>query len=159
MKIKALFIVLLISAPLFAEQSVFPSPALQKVKTAPKKYIEAADVVTEWAEASDPCDIDKICVEGVLYNQGHTTASNVKLRVEIGGSKYAKPRITLTRTLDEPTMEPGDRQEFNITIDRKIPYKDKGEDKEIEVGKYNFKLVPIWLGKDTTTKPKPSRKK
>jgi hypothetical protein len=148
---KAFLFLCLLAGTAFAEQANFPSPALQKVKNAPKKYSETPDVITEWVEATDPCDPDKICVEGVLYNQGRVKASNVKLLVEIGGSKYGKPRISLTKTIEENAMEPGDRQEFAFTIDRKLPYKDKGEKKEIEVGKYNFKVTPLWLGKQTTS--------
>jgi hypothetical protein len=163
MKIMTLFFALsaLITGlvgPVYAEQTLFPSPALQKVRSTPKKYSESADVIVEWVEATDPCDPDQICVEGVLYNQGRKTANSLRLLVEIGGSKYGKPRTSFYRPVDQPSMEPGDRQDFAFPIDRKIPYKDKEEMKEIEVGKFNFKVTPTWAGKDPIVKPKTSRK-
>ncbi len=152
-------LVFTLTLPAWPDQTVFPSPALQRVKAAPKKYSEAADVVTEWAEAVDPCDPEEICVEGVLYNQGRTTANNVRLFVEIGASKHTKPRTSFHKGLDQPVMAPGDRQDFSFTIPRRIPYKDKGEKKEIEVGKYNFRVTPVWTGKELSSKPATSRKK
>lgn len=149
-KVFALSCLIILAGPVgrLWTESIFPSPALQKVKTAPKKYSEAADVVTEWTEAAEECEPEKICVEGLLHNRGKKTAYGVKLLVAVGGGKHAKPRTSFYKKLENPIMNPEDRQEFSFTIDRKIPYKDnKGKSKEVEVGKYNFKITPVWSNK------------
>lgn len=123
------------------------------LKPAPVRPSNEADVITENVEVVDTCESDKICVEGQLYNRGAKPADRIKLRVEIGGTKHAKPRYVFHSNVENPSMNPGDRQDFSLTIDRKIPYKQKNEDKVLEVGKYNFKIVPTWT-KQQPTKPK-----
>ena len=64
-----------------------PTSILGKMKAAPKAVSDKADVVVEWVEPIDDCDPEKICVQGGIQNLGRSTAYNVKLRIEIGGSK------------------------------------------------------------------------
>ena len=116
----------------------------QRIKAAPRQFSEAADIVLEDTGLIDECEAEKICVEGQLYNQGRRPAYHVRLRVEIGGSKYGRPRTSFYRPVGETTMQPGDRQDVLVTLDRKVAYKEKGQLKEVEVGRYNFKIVPTW---------------
>ena len=52
-------------------------------------------------------------------------------------------------------MSPGDRQDFELTIDRKIAVPNsKGQIKLLEVGKYNFRLVPTWSTGELKSAPK-----
>src|SRR5688572_18282902 len=80
-------------------ESVFPSPSLQKVKNPPKKFVDAPDVVTEWTEAADVCEPEKVCVDGVVHNRGRRPAHNVRLLIEVGGGKYSKPRTSFYQKL------------------------------------------------------------
>lgn len=118
---------------------------LPQFKETPTRPSEEAEVVIEWQEILTECFEGKICVQGQLYNQGKKTAKQVKLNVEIGGTKYTRPRMILKEKVEQPEMNPGDRQDFDLMIERRITYKEKGQDKAIEVGKYNFKIVPTWL--------------
>jgi hypothetical protein len=145
-------------SPVGAE-SVFPSPSLQKLKTPPKKFSEAPDVITEWVEAANVCEAEKICVDGVVYNRGRKPAYNVRLLVEIGGGTHSKPRTSFYQKLENAMMNPEDRQDFSFTIDRKIPYKEKGKDKEVEVGKYNFRVTPVWTDENVIINTRSPRKK
>jgi hypothetical protein len=87
-------------------------------------------------------------------------AYQVKLRVEIGATKHGRPRATLPEKVETTTMAPGDRQEFALMIDRKITKKNaKGEEKTIEVGKYNFKIVPEWARQKSKAAAKPKNKR
>lgn len=154
MNILSLVALFLFAAPVLAQE--FPSSEIpgQKIKAAPRKFINAADVITEESEMVAECAADKICVEGRLYNQGTQTAYALRLLVEIGGSKHGHPRTTFYRPVETTVMEPGDRQEFAVVIDRKITYKDaKGKEKEVEVGKFNYKITAIWAA----TPPKPPK--
>jgi hypothetical protein len=95
-------------------------------------------------EIRNECENDKICVEGQLYNRGAKEAAGLQLKIEIGGTKHSRPRKTLTHKVTSTLMNPGDRQDFMLSIDRKITYEENGKPKIIEVGKYNFKIVPTW---------------
>lgn len=114
-------------------------------KPVPARPAIGANVIIEDQETLEACEVEKICVQGRLFNNGAIPAYQVKLRIEAGGAKQGRPRHAWTINADTATMGPGERQEFAITIDRKIPIKDnKGEEKVLEVGKYNFKIVPQW---------------
>ncbi len=133
---------------------------LGSAKQAPSRPSGDPEVVAEEVEVVDTCEADKICVEGQLYNAGQLTAKQVKIRVEIGGTKHSKPRYSYIEPVETSTMNPGDRQDFAIAINRKITYKKNGEDKELEVGKFNFKIVPIWSKNlDMKSKWTPKKKK
>jgi hypothetical protein len=136
--------ILLFAAILFPGLCIYSGTAAGPMKLAPSRPSEEAEVVLEWMDILNDCQEGKICVQGLLYNSGRQTARNVKLRIEIGGTKYSPPRIVLGHHVNQSVMEPGDRQEFDITIDRKISYGEKGKPKTIEVGKFNFKIVPSW---------------
>ena len=149
-----LLTIMLFSPPSHAQQQEPP-----QMREAPKAPTQAPDVVLEWLEILDECFIDRICIQGHIHNQGKQTAYQVKLNVEIGGTKYSRPRIVLPRTVDQSIMEPGEQQDFDLTIDRKVTYKEKGKDKTIEVGKYNFKIVPVWSAHPEVKKTPPKPKK
>ena len=138
-------IIMLFVSPLGAD----PIPGV--FKPAPSRPATEANIIIEEQEVLETCDSEKICVEGRIANNGAKPAYQVRLRIEIGGTKQGRPRHAIGHKLDVATMEPGDRQEFHLTIDRKTPINNKGEEKIIEVGKYNFKIVPLW----TNSKPKP----
>lgn len=140
-----LALILILVSPLAADPF---SPA---IKAAPVRPSVEANVVVEDHEILETCDTEQICVQGWIHNNGAKPAYQTKLRIEIGGTKRGRPRHTIIQKMDNPVMEPGDRQEFYLTIDRKIKTKDgKGEEKILEVGKFNFKIVPVW----STTKAK-----
>jgi hypothetical protein len=114
-------------------------------KPPPSRPVSDALVIVEDQQFLDECPTDKICIEGNLYNSGVKPAQHLKLRVDVGGGKYAKPRTSFFTPLDHNALDAGERLGFSTTIDRKLPYKNnKGEDKTIEAGKYNIKLVPVW---------------
>ncbi len=113
-------------------------------KAAPKRPSLEADIVVESTEIMEDCAEEKICVEGQLYNAGGKPANSVALRIEIGGTKHTKPRTVFSSKVEEPVMDPGDRQDFSLMINRKVKYKENGKEKVIEVGRYNFKIVPTW---------------
>ncbi len=138
-----------------------PANELPQFKEAPTRPSEEAEVVVEWQEILTECFEGKVCVQGQLYNQGKKTAKQVRLNIEIGGTKHTKPRIILKQKVEQSEMNPGDRQDFDLTIDRRISYKEKEQDKTIEVGKYNFKIVPTWLKTDLKKIPnkKPIKKR
>lgn len=131
-------------SPLLAE------PSQDAVKAIPTRPATEANIIVENQEVLEECDAEQICVEGQLYNNGAKPAKNVKLKIEIGAIKQSHPRATVMKTVDAAIMQPGDRQDFDFTLDRKIISKDaKGREKIIEVGKYNFRIVPVW------SQPKP----
>ncbi len=134
-----LAMLLMLGVPLAAE--TIPTA----FKPPPTRPSMEANIVIEDQEILEACDTEQICVQGQLYNNGAKPAYQTKLRIEIGGTKQGRPRHAITRKMDNPTMEAGDRQEFYLMIDRKITLKNqKGEEKVLEVGKYNFKVIPIW---------------
>lgn len=129
------------------------APLPTAFKAAPARPSSEANLIIEDQEVLEACDTEQICVQGQLHNNGTKPAYQVKIRVEIGATKQGRPRHTFFEKVENSVMEPGDRQDFYLTIDRKIPVKDaKGEDKIIEVGKFNFKTVPLW----SPSKPKAS---
>lgn len=150
---KLFSITILLAVPLFSVEPEFPA-----IKPAPFRPSAEADVVVDWVETLDECWEEKVCVQGQLYNQGKKPANNVRLRIEIGGTKYTTPRMVLIRKVEQTLMNPGDRQDFDLTIDRKIPYRDKGEEKVLEVGKFNFKVVPAWNKPGESLSRKKSKK-
>ncbi len=139
---------------------LYAAPVPNTFKAEPTRPTTEARVIVEDQEILETCDTEKICVEGRLANTGAKAAYQVKLRIEIGGTKRGKPRLTLIENVATTTMAPGDRQEFSITIDRKIPKKNsKGEEKIIEVGKYNFRIVPVWTQQKTKPAKPPAKPK
>ena len=147
-------IIIFLAFPLWAD----PSP--EGIKAPPTRPSAEASVIAENIEVLEPCSSEQICVEGQLYNNGSKTAYQVKIHIEIGATKHGRPRMTLVKTPENPTMNPGDRQDVQFTLNRKIPYKNKkGEDKILEVGKFNFKVIPRWTGKKPTTAPSKKRRK
>ncbi len=146
MKIRTLLLAisLLYSPSLYAG----PVPPPLQVRPEPKPLFQKADVVVEWQEILEECPSTQLCIQGNLLNSGGKPATNVRIRVEIGNTSLAKPRVTKMIKLNESTLNPGDREEFSFILERKTPYKDhKGKPKIIEVGKYNFRIVPLWTGK------------
>jgi hypothetical protein len=134
-------------------------------RPAPARPSAEAHVVVESTEAVENCPEGKLCVEGMLYNDGNKQADNVRLRVEFGGTKYTTPKTFVLIPCEASVMKPGDRQDFNIQMERRVAYKEKDKEKTIEVGKYNFKIVPVWnaprkkpLPKKTPKKANPSKK-
>ncbi len=147
---------LFVSIVLFGAASPPPlaaAPPNAALKSPPKRRPIEPFVTLEWTDFLEECVPEKVCVEGQLYNAGARPATKVRLRIEIGGTKYVKPRTVLYSAVEYPTMEPGDRQQFSIAIDRKINYKHAGKEKVIEVGKYNFKIEPEWSGTSSRRKP------
>ena len=151
-----LFVVTITSSCFCAENPADSSAP--NVKAAPRQPITTAHIILEEENILDDCGTDKICVEGLLKNDGKETATQVRLRVEVGGSgPYLKPRTSYEEALSSAPMNPGDRQEFFIEISRKIPYQVNHKEKIVEVGKYNFQIVPVW--KEESSSSKPRRKK
>lgn len=151
--LKGFFVLIILAQinPLKADQ-------IPREKEPPSKPISSADVIIEDQEILADCAEGKICVEGMLYNRGRKTAYGVQLRIDMGGSgKYIRPRTFITTSVEEPTMEPGQRQQFSLMINRHHSYRKKGEDKIIEVGRYNFQIVPLW--KNAAPTPKKRKKK
>lgn len=126
------------------------------IRAAPKRLNQIAEVEVEWAEPTDNCPTDQLCVQGQLFNAGGKTAYGVTLIADIGGTAITKPRTSLKVPIEQTVMEPGDRQEFSVQMDRKMTYKEKGKDRIIEVGKYNYKLKPEWV--ETPPKKAPPKK-
>lgn len=143
-----------------AENFQAPDISLQHIKAAPKKFSAAAEVVIEDVEPFDvDCSSENICLEGQLHNQGSTTAYAVSIVVDIGGSKYGKPRLSIPKKVDNPTMNAGDRQDFILTLNRKMYYKYKDKKKMVEIGKYNYRIVPKWSETPPNVKMKSNRKR
>lgn len=139
MTLAGMTVFLLNIAPLWSD--ITNSDYMKPVPTRPSKE---AKIEVESMEILDDCDPDQICVEGFLFNTGQREAQRVRLRVEIGGSKQIKPRTQYYVQVEDSNMDAGERQPFDLKIKRKIPYTDKGIEKIIEVGKFNFKIVPDW---------------
>ena len=146
--ISSILIGLMILPPLLC----FGEPFKRPVHPAPKRTSHIPEVVVEWAEPLEDCDNEKVCVQGQLLNAGGKTAYNIYLRIEIGGTKYIKPKTYLFTRVEETFMHPNERQEFYFEIDRKVHYKERGKIKAIEVGKYNYKIVPLWTKKEKISK-------
>lgn len=137
MKRALLSLLILLPAAAWAE--------LPPIKPAPTRPPEGPAVVMEEFEVLPDCAAEKVCSEGLIRNIGSRTAHHVRLRIEIGGTKFGKPRTFYYQELDKSELEPTEAQSVSVTIDRKRPYKNaKGEEKVIEVGRYNFKVVPVW---------------
>lgn len=152
MKVHYHIVVIMLFAGALPAEPLLAEPLPTAFKPVPTRPAVEANVVVEDQEILDECKPEKICVQGRLFNNGAKPAYRVKLRVEIGGAKQGRPRHTIAKKPDNQTMEPGDRQEYYLELDRKIPVKNKkGEEKILEVGKYNFKVVPAW----TANKPRP----
>jgi hypothetical protein len=143
---KLIGVLLLFAVPLYAQP---PSP---RMRPQPKPLFQRdADIKIENQEILTDCAEAQLCVQGNIKNVGGKPASSVKIRVEIGNTQMAKPRVVKIFPVESSTMNPGDQQEFWFKLDRKTLYKDhKGKPKVMEVGKYNFRVIPIWSGKKTT---------
>jgi hypothetical protein len=138
---------------------------LPPVKAAPTRPPSGPSIVVEEFEILPDCAAEKVCAEGLIRNTGSKTAYGVRLRIDIGGTKYGKPRTSLFRDVDKSEMESTEAQSVSFTVDRKLPYKnEKGEDKVLEVGRFNIKVVPVWRDtakpppKKTAPKPAPRKK-
>lgn len=138
-----------------------PPPVIGGAKARPKPQVplHKADVITDWQNILDDCSTEKICVQGGLYNDGPLPAFNVRVRVDIGSHNLSKPRLVKFFPLEPPLLNPGDREEFYFELERKTPYKDrKGKEKFLEVGKFNFKVVPMWDDAEKKVTPKKTRR-
>lgn len=120
-------------------------------KPPPRQWTNKPHVVVEWQETVEDCEKSKICIQGLLHNDGGKPALDVHLRIELGGTTYIRPRLTLTKRVDQSIMNPGDRQDFYVEIDRKISYRSRKKSKIFEVGKFNYKIVPTWAKKGQLT--------
>jgi hypothetical protein len=128
------------------EEPEYPAiPNAGKFRAPPRNHVQEAYVAIQWSEIIEECPPEKICVHGEIANEGKSTATRVRMRVDIGATKITKPRASFIRKLDESVMEPGDHQDFSITIDRKITVTENNKTKTIEVGKFNFQITPVWL--------------
>lgn len=115
------------------------------IKPAPTRPPEEPMVVVQEFDMLPDCAEDKVCGEGLIRNIGQKTAHNVRLRIDIAGTKYGKPRLSLYQNLDKDYLDPTEAQSVDFTVDRKVPYtNEKGESKVMEVGRYNVKMVPVW---------------
>jgi len=147
-RIITLFILLLLMTVL--ESEVRADRASSNIlKTTPRELpgmkLEVPKIELNWVETIDEgCPSEKVCIEGEIENVGTKTAYNVHLRIELGGAKHIKPRTFLLSRLSNPVMESGDHQDFSLQINRKVPYKSRNEIKFFQVGKYNFKIIPLW---------------
>ena len=115
------------------------------IKLTPQRPPEGAEVVISDIEILPGCAEDKICVEGLLANTGSKTAREVRVRIDIGGMREGHPRLSLFKTPEDSEMNPGDSQLFEFQIDRRVSYQYRGEEKTIQVGRFNFHLVPVWV--------------
>src|SRR5687768_13713569 len=115
-----------------------PSVAeLPPMKEAPKRPPAGAHVIVQDFEVLSDCQVDKVCAEGLIRNIGLQPAHGVRLRIDIGGTQYGKPRTSVYRDLEDSDLEPTEAQSVSFSVDRKVPYKnEKGEDKILEVGRF-----------------------
>src|SRR5262245_12492439 len=102
-------LLVLLGFPLYAEEA----PGF---KSAPERPPMGASVIVEDQEILQECDPDSICIEGNLYNEGSKTAFRLKMKVEVGGGKYAKPRTSFFTPLEHNTLDAGARMGFSATI-------------------------------------------
>jgi hypothetical protein len=115
------------------------------MKPVPRRPPEGSSIVVTNMEVMPDCAVDKVCADGTVENNGGKTAYLVRLKVELGGTKVGHPRTYFVQPLRDTEMEPGETQDFSLMIDRKFPYKDaQKKDKILEVGRYNFRVVPVW---------------
>ena len=128
--------------------------AQPNLRETPKRRSFSPKVIVEWQETLEECPTEKVCIQGSLYNEGEATAYKTYLRIPLGATKHIKPKITLYSKLETPVMQAGDRQEFYVELKRKISYKERGEKKIFEVGKFNFKIEPKWSASNTFKKAK-----
>ena len=158
-----------VAATVLLALGAFLSPLradMPPMKPAPTRPPEEPMVVVQQFDILPDCAADKVCGEGLIRNIGLKTAHKVRLRLDIGGTKYGKPRTSIYQDLDKDFLDPTEAQSVDFTVDRKVPYKnEKGEDKLIEVGRYNVKMVPVWkeqqkptASKKNGTFSKPKRK-
>lgn len=128
---------------------------LPPVKPAPRRPPPGPSVIVEEFEVLPDCASDKVCAEGLIRNIGSKKAYGVRLRIDIGGTKYGKPRTSLYQDLEKSELEPTEAQSVSVTVNRKVPYKnEKGESKILEAGRYNVKVVPVWRD---TVRPIPKK--
>ena len=148
-------LILFVGATLLFAPAHAESPGL---KARPARPPEGPSVVLAEFEVLPDCRADKVCSEGLITNIGSKTAYLVRLRVDVGGTKFGKPRTYFVHQVQSKEMPPGTSQNFNLEIDRRLSYKDaQKKDKIIEVGRFNFRVVPVWASSPhptPTTKPK-----
>jgi len=126
------------------------------IKPAPQRPPEGPAVVVQDFEVLPDCAIDKVCAEALIRNVGLQTAYGVRLRIDLGGTKYGKPRTSFYQDVEKDQLESTEAVSVSMTVDRKFPYKnEKGEEKVLEVGRFNVKMVPVWRD---TPKPLPAKK-
>lgn len=124
------------------------------IKAVPTRQPEGSSIRVVNMEVLPDCAENKICADGLLENNGMKTAYLVRLKIELGGTKFGKPRTYFVQQLPDNEMAPGEKQEFSLQIDRKFNYKDpQKKDKVIEVGRYNFKIIPVWAAAPAAASP------
>lgn len=143
----------------FLAASLAALPALADmppVKPAPQRPPEGPSVVVQEFEVLPDCAAEKVCAEALIRNIGLKPAYGVRLRIDLGGTKYGKPRASFYQDLEKDQLDPTEAESVSMTVDRKFPYKnEKGEDKVMEVGRFNVKMVPVWRD---SLKPPPPKK-
>lgn len=138
MKAAALALLVALSLPVLAEEAPF-------IKPAPTRPPEGSSIRIVDMEVLPDCAENKVCADGTIENNGMKTAYLVRLKVELGGTKFGKPRTYFVQQLSDNEMAPGEKQDFSLMIDRKFAYKDpEAKERILEVGRYNFKVVPVW---------------
>lgn len=134
---------------LLAASTAAHADPMRGVKQAPSRPPEGPAVRLADIEVLPDCPAGKVCALGMLESYGTQTAHGVRLRVELGGIKIGKPRAWFYHDLPENVMNPGDMQEFSLMINRKFPYRNaQKKDKILEVGRYNFRVIPVWRPKN-----------
>lgn len=146
-------------APVFFSAGVmgFATADSPPMKSAPTRPAVEANVIIDRMEILDECADDKICVQGTLLNNGAKPAYRVWIRIDIGGTQQGRPRAVLTEKPAQPTLAPAASDDFSFKIPRQVSYRRNGKEKTIEVGRYNFHLVPMWA--PTEKPPAPAKHK
>lgn len=148
---------MLMGSLVFSSIFAFGEPlSPDRFRPAPKRMTVQPDVIVEWMDTSGECPADSVCADAQLFNAGKSTAYNVSLRVEIGNMKLSKPRAVLRFPVETKTMAPGDRQLTAFVLSRRITVRERNKDRTVEVGKYNFHIVPVWT--DTPVPPASQKK-
>src|SRR5436190_8879349 len=111
----------------FLLMTFLTAPALQAdepstIKAVPARPPEGPAIALRDLEVMPDCAEEKVCADGTVENYGLRTAYLVRLKVELGGTKFGKPRTYFVQQLTRTQMEPGEKQDFSLQIDRKFPY-------------------------------------
>ena len=135
----------LLLAAVFISVAAAAAEDMPGMKQVPRRPPEGSSIVLTNLEVMPDCAEGKVCADGTIENNGGKTAYLVRLKVELGGIKVGHPRTYFVQRLKDNEMEPGETQDFSLMIDRKFPYKDaKRRDRVMDVGRYNFRVVPVW---------------